>query len=63
MLLLLRPLAQEGKPLFPEMEELKAPRNLENKSGRKKFEAEESFGLNPDEKSAFVKKEKTVLMA
>lgn len=43
-------LAQEGKPLFPEMEELKAPRDMENKSGRKRFEAEESFGLNPDEK-------------
>lgn len=43
-------LAQEGKPLFPEMEELKTPRDMENKSGRKRFEAEESFGLNPDEK-------------
>jgi ATP-dependent RNA helicase DeaD len=51
-------LAQEGKPLFPEMEELKAPRNLENKSGRKKFEAEESFGLNPDEKKRIRKERK-----
>lgn len=43
-------LAQEGMPLFPKMEELAKPRETEGRQGRNRFEADDSFGLNPDEK-------------